>query len=574
VPPEAPQGLNAAALSSSSIRLTWNTVAKAGSYKIYRSGTADGDYADIGNSDVTNYTDTDLAAVTAYYYKVSAVDSYGTESALSAEATATTPALPPETPLNVTAEVSAPGSITISWQSATGAAYYRIYRADSDAGPFTGIDSSVTAGYTDIGLNPSTAYYYKVSSINDDGVESVQSPAIFATTDSQAGGRLVPHTNIEDALTWLTANVVSNGSYIVRLDTNSSIAPKTLSYSSKKNITITLMGSGGTRIISPKNSNGALFTVSSGVTLILDDRITMNGRTLHSLVAVWGTLVLNEGAKITGNTNGSFNDGGGVSVNSAGTFIMNGGEISGNTTGSTTGYGGGVHVNFGTFTMNGGEISGNIASGGGGSGNGGGVYVSSGAFTMNGGKITGNIARRTSGGSPSAYGGGVYVDSNATFTMNGGDISENTVSTASSSTSSSTYGGGVYVASKATFIMANGTIAGNTATVTATNGSSYGGGVYVDNSPGSFTMNGGTISGNTAVYGGGVSASATGIFSKAEVGGIIYGSDGGANKNTATGGDTRGHAAYVVGSGKKRNSTAGALVGMDSTTSGSAGGWE
>jgi hypothetical protein len=128
----------------------------------------------------------------------------------------------------------------------------------------------------------------------------------------------------------------------------------------------------------------------------------------------------------------------------------------------------------------------------------------------------------------------VYVDSNATFTMAGGDITENTASAANSS---------------------------------------YGGGVYVDNT-GLFAMDNGTLGGNTAQTGGGVYVNSTGLFTKAAaLGCIIYGSDGGTNKNTATGGDAGGHAVYA-GSAKKRNSTAGTLVELDSTSSGSAGGWE
>jgi hypothetical protein len=83
---------------------------------------------------------------------------------------------------------------------------------------------------------------------------------------------------------------------------------------------------------------------------------------------------------------------------------MNSGEISGNTASASryASYGGGVYVeSSGTFNLYGGEISGNTASGGGG------VFVeSSGTFTMTGGEISGNTA---------SVGGGVYVESSGTF---------------------------------------------------------------------------------------------------------------------------------------------------------------
>jgi hypothetical protein len=136
--------------------------------------------------------------------------------------------------------------------------------------------------------------------------------------------------------------------------------------------------------------------------------------------------------------------------------------------------------------------------------------------------------------------------------MEDGEISSNTASSA---------GGGVYIFG--TFTMNGGEISGNTAY-------SGGGGVNVS---GKFTMSGGEISGNTAYYGGGVDAF-SGTFTK-QPGGIIYGSNASAAlKNTATYGDSSyGHAVYVDYS-KKRNTTAGIGVTLDSSKTGAAGGWE
>jgi uncharacterized repeat protein (TIGR02543 family) len=139
----------------------------------------------------------------------------------------------------------------------------------------------------------------------------------------------------------------------------------------------------------------------------------------------------------------------------------------------------------------------------------------------------------------------------------------NTGSKISGNTSSSG-GGGVYVY-YGTFTMSGGEISGNT--------SSSGGGVYVYYS--TFTMSGGEISSNTSSsYGGGVYIS-NGTFAK-QSGGIIYGSNESSSlKNTATSGDSYGHAVYVNSSPTKiRNTTAGYGVTLDSSISGAAGGWE
>jgi hypothetical protein len=114
--------------------------------------------------------------------------------------------------------------------------------------------------------------------------------------------------------------------------------------------------------------------------------------------------------------------------------------------------------------------------------------------------------------------GGVWVFDGGTFTMNGGEISGNTVSG-----SGNTHGGGVFISDGSMFTMNGGTISGNTASGSA----AHGGGVFI--SDGSvFTMNGGTISGNTASgsssgNGGGVYTHGTGKFTM--TGGIIYGAN-------------------------------------------------
>jgi hypothetical protein len=75
-----------------------------------------------------------------------------------------------------------------------------------------------------------------------------------------------------------------------------------------------------------------------------------------------------------------------------------------------------------------------------------------------------------------------------------------------------------------------------------------------------------------------VFVSTSGTFTK-QSGGVIYGSNESSItlRNTATSGNDYGHAVYVNiddFSGKKRNTTAGTGVALDSGINGSAGGWE
>jgi hypothetical protein len=239
-------------------------------------------------------------------------------------------------------------------------------------------------------------------------------------------------TTLDSILAYLQANASDNTNYTVILGADESLPPWTLGgYSSgsttvfngKTGITLTLKGKNPGTLIS-LSANGRLFSVNDGVKLVLDQNITLKGRTTNNdslLYMYYGSVEMRSGSKITGNTSSY---GGGVYVGSNGTFTMSDGEISGNT---ASYYGGGVYVEYGTFNMSGGEISGNTSFY-----LGGGVYNYNGTFTMSGGEISGNT---TSSSSSSYGGGGVSIVGNGTFTMSDGEISGNT----------SSNGSGVYV---------------------------------------------------------------------------------------------------------------------------------
>ncbi|MCL2806176.1 MAG: InlB B-repeat-containing protein [Treponema sp.] len=341
---------------------------------------------------------------------------------------------------------------------------------------------------------------------------------------------LVPGANFNAKMRWLDTdtNVQSDNFYIIEVDSDLIISPLLLSFNGKNNIIIAFIGIDSRRVIRLNTTREPLFTVGNGVTLILDNNLDLQGSNLSSssLIKVnsGGNFILNHGSKITGNK--SYYQGGGVYVDSYGSFTMNGGEISGNTVSASvplsvinpiTSSGGGVYVNsHGIFTMNGGEILNNISSSTGTGLNhltflscGGGVYVN-GFFIMNDGKISGNssFATHSNGGSyitSNSYGGGVYVNNNGIFTMNGGEISGNTVS-ASGSLTSRSCGAGVFI-NNGTFSMNNGKILSNICTTAR---EARGGGIFL--SGGNLTMYDGKISGNISGSGGGVYVNSNGIF--------------------------------------------------------------
>ncbi|MDR0706714.1 MAG: fibronectin type III domain-containing protein [Treponema sp.] len=204
--PGAPVNVTAATQWTSGIQVSWDSVSDATGYKVYRSGSADGEYTLAGSPTATSYLDTELSMGTTYYYKVSAVTSGG-EGPLSSSASATTRSLP--APANVTAAAPPSNSISsilVSWDSVSGAASYKVYRGGSADGEYTLAGSleatsyTATESYTDTELSMGTTYYYKVSAV-DSGGEGPLSAPVSATT------RVAGATNVTAAA--LSSNSIS-----------------------------------------------------------------------------------------------------------------------------------------------------------------------------------------------------------------------------------------------------------------------------------------------------------------------------------------------------------------------------
>ncbi|MCL2599746.1 MAG: hypothetical protein FWD88_00990, partial [Treponema sp.] len=165
-----------------------------------------------------------------------------------------------------------------------------------------------------------------------------------ATIAVTTGAHPSPGASLAVQLEWLRNNAQSGGTYTIEINADQTIHGITSHDlaaalpTGRTDLTITLRGIGAMRTVRLAG-HGALFVVNYGVTLVLDENITLQGRgnnNITSLVRVnsGGTLIMNERTSITGNGNyyvsyaSSSAGGGGVSV--SGRFILNGGEISGN----------------------------------------------------------------------------------------------------------------------------------------------------------------------------------------------------------------------------------------------------
>lgn len=88
---------------------------------------------------------------------------------------------PPAAPTGLSTGTITSSSVALSWTAVTGATSYAVYRDGTKVQTATGTSATVT------GLNPSTAYSFQVTAVNDAG-ESAKSAAVTATTTAGSSG--------------------------------------------------------------------------------------------------------------------------------------------------------------------------------------------------------------------------------------------------------------------------------------------------------------------------------------------------------------------------------------------------
>jgi endoglucanase len=185
--PSAPTNLSSPSHTSSSVSLTWSAstdnVGVTG-YQVFRGSTQ------VGTATTTSFTDTGLAASTAYSYTVKAVDAAANVSAASNAVSVTTSAAsgdttPPSAPANLASPSHTSSSVSLSWSASTdnvGVTGYNVYNGSTLAATVTTTSATVS------GLAASTAYTFTVKAKDAAGNLSVASNAVTVTTSAASGG--------------------------------------------------------------------------------------------------------------------------------------------------------------------------------------------------------------------------------------------------------------------------------------------------------------------------------------------------------------------------------------------------
>jgi fibronectin type 3 domain-containing protein len=194
VPPLVPQNVNAISRVDG-ILVGWLANTSDNDlmgYRVYRALASDGTYTVLngGTVQATNeLLDSDTVDGVTYFYKVTAVDFTGNESAAGAFAAGTRLPPPDVTAPDAPAGIGAVGQkngIFVTWDANAEAdvAGYRIYRATSLNGDYNLLTTGqLIAGttFTDTSAAINMAYYYRVVAVDNAGNTSVLSAAANAT---------------------------------------------------------------------------------------------------------------------------------------------------------------------------------------------------------------------------------------------------------------------------------------------------------------------------------------------------------------------------------------------------------
>lgn len=175
--PDIPAGVMAVSAGYDRIKVSWNAVAGAGGYEVYRSDSLTGFYTLCKTTTATSVTFTGIPTGTRYYYCVAAYKVVGSTQYTGYSSVVVNAMAAPTAPTNLMTAHSGATSIRLSWTQVAGATGYTVYRSQSASSGFV-MFAETTDGYcTDTGRVTNTKYYYKVKAFTDMPVNRFYSPA-------------------------------------------------------------------------------------------------------------------------------------------------------------------------------------------------------------------------------------------------------------------------------------------------------------------------------------------------------------------------------------------------------------
>jgi fibronectin type 3 domain-containing protein len=206
--PAAPTGLRTS-VGAGSVRLAWEPADGAATYRAYRATAPEGPFTRIADAlGDPSYRDTSADIHRRLYYRVTAVDAAGNESAPSATADTGEPdTTPPAQVTGLTAEGTTAGN-AVRWQaSSADVEHYEVWAAPDGQSDPDGPATVFGTSYNDLDASAGVPVTYRVQAVDAYGNVSPVSEPVTATrptvgqSPAPTGVTGTPRDS-ETALTW------------------------------------------------------------------------------------------------------------------------------------------------------------------------------------------------------------------------------------------------------------------------------------------------------------------------------------------------------------------------------------
>lgn len=180
--------------AGNNVMLMWVPFPGATSYNIYRGEKAGGPYQKIGSSPMNNHMDPEVPADKTFYYTVKPIVG-GNEGEPSVEVVLKgLEKLDP--PKFGGFLITDDNKVSIRWESNPKAAFYNLFRSETEKGDFPLLASVQDIKYTDSNVGLGKTYYYQVTAVSAQNIESPRSPVEVVKVEKRvaaaAAGTVVP----------------------------------------------------------------------------------------------------------------------------------------------------------------------------------------------------------------------------------------------------------------------------------------------------------------------------------------------------------------------------------------------